>query len=114
VAFHDLVRQLGVADVDAFWRALFADDIVAREWVAELVRPHSADHGLGFWLGNRRPGAAGGLRRRRVVPLGARPGERAPAPSCRTGAMVRGRSAGSSTSTACDAGLAHSVHVVDR
>jgi CubicO group peptidase (beta-lactamase class C family) len=59
--FHLPVRGSGdggiyttVADVSAFWRALFAGRIVSREWVSELVRPRSADakrrYGLGFWL----------------------------------------------------------------
>jgi CubicO group peptidase (beta-lactamase class C family) len=45
-----------VADVSRFWRALFAGELVAREWVAELVRPRSDPagkakrYGLGFWL----------------------------------------------------------------
>ena len=61
--FHLPVRGSGdggiystVADVSAFWRALFGGRIVSSEWVAELVRPRSdAAHGsrrygLGFWL----------------------------------------------------------------
>ena len=44
------------ADVRAFWEALLAGRIVAREWVAEMTRPRSASpedgrrYGLGFWL----------------------------------------------------------------
>ena len=44
------------ADVRAFWEALFAGRIVAREWVAEMTRPRSDSpeddrrYGLGFWL----------------------------------------------------------------
>jgi len=44
------------ADVRAFWEALFAGTIVAREWVAEMTRPRSTSpddgrrYGLGFWL----------------------------------------------------------------
>ena len=44
------------ADVRAFWEALFAGKIVAREWVAEMTRPRSTSpddgrrYGLGFWL----------------------------------------------------------------
>jgi CubicO group peptidase (beta-lactamase class C family) len=45
-----------VADVSRFWRALFAGELVSRDWVAELVRPRSNPagkakrYGLGFWL----------------------------------------------------------------
>jgi CubicO group peptidase (beta-lactamase class C family) len=45
-----------VSDVSAFWRALFAGQIVSADWVAELVRPRSVEprtserYGLGFWL----------------------------------------------------------------
>lgn len=45
-----------VADVSAFWRALFAGRVVSAELVAELVKPHSdvpsasMRYGLGFWL----------------------------------------------------------------
>ncbi len=44
------------ADVAAFWKALYAGQIVPRDRVAEMVRPHSdvpagsARYGLGFWL----------------------------------------------------------------
>ncbi|MET0560847.1 MAG: serine hydrolase domain-containing protein, partial [Gaiellaceae bacterium] len=43
------------ADVRAFWKALFAGKIVAREWVAAMTRPRSDSedgrrYGLGFWL----------------------------------------------------------------
>lgn len=46
-----------VADISSFWRSLFAGEIVARDWVDEMVRPHSdvpaesMRYGLGFWLG---------------------------------------------------------------
>jgi CubicO group peptidase (beta-lactamase class C family) len=45
-----------VADLSAFWSALFAGRIVSPEWVAELTRPRSEvprasrRYGLGFWL----------------------------------------------------------------
>jgi CubicO group peptidase (beta-lactamase class C family) len=45
-----------VADLSAFWRALFAGRIVSSEWVAELTLPRSEvprasrRYGLGFWL----------------------------------------------------------------
>lgn len=45
-----------VADLRAFWKALFDGRIVSDEWVREMTRPRSAaaDHerryGLGFWL----------------------------------------------------------------
>ena len=45
-----------VADMQSFWSGLFAGDIVALEWVAEMVRPRSEApddgrrYGLGFWL----------------------------------------------------------------
>jgi CubicO group peptidase (beta-lactamase class C family) len=45
-----------VADVHAFWTALFAGQIVSEHWVAEMVRPRSdvpsgsLRYGLGFWL----------------------------------------------------------------
>ena len=61
--FHLPVRGTGdggiystVADVSAFWRALFARSIVGSDWVAEMVRPRSdvpdgsMRYGLGFWL----------------------------------------------------------------
>jgi CubicO group peptidase (beta-lactamase class C family) len=61
--FHLPVRGNGdgglyttVADMVAFWQALFAGRIVSREWVAEMVRPRSdvpassMRYGLGFWL----------------------------------------------------------------
>jgi CubicO group peptidase (beta-lactamase class C family) len=44
------------ADVHALWSALYADRIVAADWLAEMVRPRSdvpseaMRHGLGFWL----------------------------------------------------------------
>jgi len=61
--FHLPVRGNGdgglystLADVEAFWLALFEGRILPRETVAQMVRPHSdvpeekARHGLGFWL----------------------------------------------------------------
>jgi CubicO group peptidase (beta-lactamase class C family) len=61
--FHLPVRGSGdgglystVADISAFWRALFAGRIVSPDWVAELVRARSdvpqasRRYGLGFWL----------------------------------------------------------------
>ncbi len=44
-----------VADMSAFWTALFAERIVATDWVTEMTRPRSDVHerwqyGLGFWL----------------------------------------------------------------
>jgi CubicO group peptidase (beta-lactamase class C family) len=45
-----------VADINALWSALFAGQIVAGDWVAEMVRPRSdvpsewGRYGLGFWL----------------------------------------------------------------
>lgn len=59
--FHLPVRGSGdggmystVEDIFAFWRALFAGEIVSREWVEEMTRPRSEGHGrrygLGFWL----------------------------------------------------------------
>ena len=45
-----------VADVSAFWRALFAGAIVSPAFVADMVRPHTQrayqdfGYGLGFWL----------------------------------------------------------------
>jgi CubicO group peptidase (beta-lactamase class C family) len=61
--FHLPVRGSGdgglyatVADVSAFWSALFAGRIVGPAWVAEMVRPRSdvpsesLRYGLGFWL----------------------------------------------------------------
>lgn len=60
--FHLPVRGTGdggiyttVADVSAFWRALYAGRIVPPERVREMTRPRSAGdgarYGLGFWLG---------------------------------------------------------------
>jgi CubicO group peptidase (beta-lactamase class C family) len=60
--FHLPVRGTGdggiyttVADFSAFWRALFAGEIVASTWVSRMTRPHSDGmddfrYGLGFWL----------------------------------------------------------------
>jgi CubicO group peptidase (beta-lactamase class C family) len=44
-----------VADVHAFWRALFAGQLVSTETVTQMTRSHSdardgARYGLGFWL----------------------------------------------------------------
>ena len=45
------------ADISAFWRSLFANNIVPAAWVAQMVRPRSdvpaqsMRYGLGFWLG---------------------------------------------------------------
>jgi CubicO group peptidase (beta-lactamase class C family) len=45
-----------MADLSAFWRALFAGKLVSARWVAELIRPRSEApdeqkrYGLGFWL----------------------------------------------------------------
>lgn len=60
--FHLPVRGSGdggiystVSDVTAFWRALFAGQIVSADWVDKMTRPHSelpnsGGYGLGFWL----------------------------------------------------------------
>ena len=63
--FHLPVRGSGdggiyttLADMSAFWDALFGGRIVSREWVAEMLRPRSElpdeslprRYGLGFWL----------------------------------------------------------------
>ena len=55
--FHLPVRGSGdggiystVADISSFWNALFAGRIVSTDRVADLVRPRSAQYGLGFWL----------------------------------------------------------------
>ena len=79
--------QLGIADVDAFWRALFAGRIVPQPWVDEMVRPRSTTRvrappvrtRLLAGRRARRAGGDGGLRRRCVVPLGPRPGDGADA-----------------------------------
>ncbi len=45
-----------LADVDRFWRALFAGDICSEASVAAMTRPYDADaapedrYGMGFWL----------------------------------------------------------------
>ena len=45
-----------VADLTAFWHALFGGALLPQKWVAELVRPRSdvprmgSRYGLGFWL----------------------------------------------------------------
>jgi CubicO group peptidase (beta-lactamase class C family) len=61
--FHLPVRGNGdggvyttAADVSAFWRALFAGEIVSEQWVSEMTRPRTdtpygtLQYGLGFWL----------------------------------------------------------------
>jgi CubicO group peptidase (beta-lactamase class C family) len=61
--FHLPVRGSGdggiyatVADISAFWRALFAGRIVSADVLAEMLRAksevpqHSMRYGLGFWL----------------------------------------------------------------
>jgi CubicO group peptidase (beta-lactamase class C family) len=61
--FHLPVRGSGdggiystVADLSSFWSAFFAGQIVAADWVADMVRGRSVDprtmerYGLGFWL----------------------------------------------------------------
>jgi CubicO group peptidase (beta-lactamase class C family) len=61
--FHVPVRGNGdggiystAADLSSLWTALFAGRIVSRDWVAEMLRPHSdvpaesMRYGLGFWL----------------------------------------------------------------
>jgi CubicO group peptidase (beta-lactamase class C family) len=61
--FHVPVRGTGdggaystVADMDLFWKALFAGQILSTDLVAEMVRPRSQEpdgskrYGLGFWL----------------------------------------------------------------
>jgi CubicO group peptidase (beta-lactamase class C family) len=61
--FHLPVRGSGdggiystAADIRSFWRALFAGQIVSKDWVAEMTRPrsdapaHSKRYGLGVWL----------------------------------------------------------------
>ena len=59
--FHLPVRGTGdggiystAADVRTLWMSFFAGEIVAMEWVNELVRPRSVAkdnrYGLGFWL----------------------------------------------------------------
>jgi CubicO group peptidase (beta-lactamase class C family) len=59
--FHLPVRGSGdggvystLADVESLWRALCAGEIVSREWVSELTRPHTERYGLGFWVGGDR------------------------------------------------------------
>jgi CubicO group peptidase (beta-lactamase class C family) len=61
--FHLPVRGSGdggaystAADITAFWRALFAGEIVPDRWLAEMFRPrsdvpsNSMRYGLGFWV----------------------------------------------------------------
>jgi len=67
--FHLPVRGNGdggiyttLDDVHAFWRALYAGDIVARTWVDTMTAPHSdvspsMQYGYGFWI-QRAGGAA--------------------------------------------------------
>jgi CubicO group peptidase (beta-lactamase class C family) len=43
-----------VADVSAFWRAFFDGALVSTDAVAEMVKPHSEEYGLGFWLDGTR------------------------------------------------------------
>jgi CubicO group peptidase (beta-lactamase class C family) len=38
------------ADVSAFWRAFFDGALVSPASAAEMVKPHSDEYGLGFWL----------------------------------------------------------------
>jgi CubicO group peptidase (beta-lactamase class C family) len=62
--FHLPVRGSGdggiystVADMGAFWRALFAGRLVSADWVAELLHARTHEppirYGMGFWLGGR-------------------------------------------------------------
>jgi CubicO group peptidase (beta-lactamase class C family) len=44
-----------VADVRAFWCALFAGRLVTEEWVVRLTTPQSERYGMGFWLDPPRP-----------------------------------------------------------
>ena len=39
-----------VADISAFWRAFYGGDLVSSASVKEMVRPHTEEYGLGFWL----------------------------------------------------------------
>lgn len=61
--FHLPVRGNGdggsyspAADLQSFWSALFAGDVVSLDTLADMIRPRSADledsaaYGLGFWL----------------------------------------------------------------
>ena len=55
--FHLPVRGSGdggiyttARDLGSFWRAFFAGEIVGPETVRQMVRPHRAQYGLGFWL----------------------------------------------------------------
>jgi CubicO group peptidase (beta-lactamase class C family) len=43
-----------VADVSCFWRAFFDGALVSSASVTEMVRPHSEQYGLGFWLDQKR------------------------------------------------------------
>jgi CubicO group peptidase (beta-lactamase class C family) len=63
--FHLPVRGSGdggiystVADIGAFWRALFAGRLVSADWVTELLHARSEvqppiHYGMGFWLDER-------------------------------------------------------------
>jgi CubicO group peptidase (beta-lactamase class C family) len=55
--FHLPVRGSGdggmyttASDLSTFWRAFFAGEILRPETVREMVRPHTPQYGLGFWL----------------------------------------------------------------
>jgi CubicO group peptidase (beta-lactamase class C family) len=55
--FHLPVRGNGdggiyttVADMSSFWRAFFDGALVSTESVSAMVKPHSDEYGLGFWL----------------------------------------------------------------
>lgn len=67
--FHLPVRGNGdggiyttVGDLNRLWSALYAGEIVPRDWVLEMTRPRSdspeegARYGLGFWLDDDGPG----------------------------------------------------------
>ena len=67
-------------DLRKFWSALFGERIVPRHRLVELLRPRQdvpergLRSGLGFWLHRDRAGGEPrGLRRRSLVPVGARP-----------------------------------------
>lgn len=85
--FHLPVRGSGdggiystAADVSSFWRALFAGQIVAPDWVAEMIRAQrSAGSVEALRAGDMAPRVerrrdAGGKRRWHLVPHRARPG----------------------------------------
>jgi CubicO group peptidase (beta-lactamase class C family) len=55
--FHLPVRGSGdggiyttVADMSSFWRAFFDGELVSPDSVTAMVKPHSTEYGLGFWL----------------------------------------------------------------